>query len=154
MDATSQLKLFLEPKSVVVVGAQPHSGEQAFNIMENLAYCCYQGQVYPVNLNSGSDIRNWINLLESIPLEMPDVKDIVPGHLDISSFSDILDQANYFRALMLKVKRIQNQVGTVDDAVEFIELRDYMNYTNYKRFHKPNIRAAWNSAADSKDSNS
>jgi acetyltransferase len=51
MDTVAQLKLFLEPKSLAVIGAQPYSGEQAFNIIENLAYSGYEGQVYPVNPN-------------------------------------------------------------------------------------------------------
>jgi acetyltransferase len=51
MDVVAQLKLFLEPKSIAVVGANPNSGELSFNIVENLAQCGYQGQVYPVNPN-------------------------------------------------------------------------------------------------------
>ena len=51
MSSVSQLKPFLEPKSIAVVGANPNSGEQAFNVVENLANCGYQGKVYPVNPN-------------------------------------------------------------------------------------------------------
>ena len=51
MSSVSQLKPFLEPKSIAVVGANPNSGEQAFNIVENLGNCGYQGKVYPVNPN-------------------------------------------------------------------------------------------------------
>jgi acetyltransferase len=51
MTSVSQLKLFLEPKSIAVVGANPNTGEQAFNVVENLANCGYQGKVYPVNPN-------------------------------------------------------------------------------------------------------
>mgnify|MGYP002821950298 CR=1 FL=1 len=38
---------------MAVIGAQPQSGEQAFNIIENLSDCGYEGQVYPVNPNYG-----------------------------------------------------------------------------------------------------
>ena len=51
MTSVSQLKPFLEPKSIAVVGANPNTGEQAFNVVENLANCGYQGKVYPVNPN-------------------------------------------------------------------------------------------------------
>jgi len=51
MSSVSQLKPFLEPESIAVVGANPNSGEQAFNVVENLAHCGYQGQVYPINPN-------------------------------------------------------------------------------------------------------
>jgi acyl-CoA synthetase (NDP forming) len=51
MTSVSQLKPFLEPRSIAVVGANPNTGEQAFNVVENLANCGYQGKVYPVNPN-------------------------------------------------------------------------------------------------------
>jgi len=51
MSSVTQLKPFLEPRSIAVVGANPNSGEQAFNVVENLAQCGYQGKVYPVNPN-------------------------------------------------------------------------------------------------------
>ena len=51
MSSVSQLKPFLEPKSIAVVGATPNSGEKAFNVVENLANCGYRGKVYPVNPN-------------------------------------------------------------------------------------------------------
>jgi len=51
MSSVSQLKPFLEPKSIAVVGANPNSGEKAFNVVENLANCGYRGKVYPVNPN-------------------------------------------------------------------------------------------------------
>ena len=51
MDVVAQLKPFFEPKSVAVVGANPNSGELAFNLVENLAQNGYRGRVYPVNPN-------------------------------------------------------------------------------------------------------
>ena len=51
MSSVDQLRLFLEPASVAVVGANPNSGEQAFNVVDNLEQGGYRGQVYPVNPN-------------------------------------------------------------------------------------------------------
>ena len=51
MSSVSQLKPFREPKSIAAVGANPNSGEKAFNVVENLANCGYRGKVYPVNPN-------------------------------------------------------------------------------------------------------
>lgn len=51
MDIVSQLRPFFEPKSVAVVGANPNSGDFAFNLVEILAQRGYQGKVYPVNPN-------------------------------------------------------------------------------------------------------
>jgi len=51
MDVVAQLTPFFEPKSVAVVGANPNSGELAFNLVENLAQNGYRGKVYPVNPN-------------------------------------------------------------------------------------------------------
>ena len=33
------------------MGANPNSGEKAFNVVENLANCGYRGKIYPVNPN-------------------------------------------------------------------------------------------------------
>jgi acyl-CoA synthetase (NDP forming) len=51
MDVISQLEPFFEPGSIAVVGANPNSGELAFNLVENLAKNGYRGKVYPVNPN-------------------------------------------------------------------------------------------------------
>ena len=51
MSVANQLKPFLEPESVAIIGAHPSSGEWSFNIAENLAHYGYRGRVYPVNSN-------------------------------------------------------------------------------------------------------
>ncbi len=50
-----QMKHFMEPKSVAIIGASRHTGEDAFNILENLLSYGYKGKIYPVNPNA-SDI--------------------------------------------------------------------------------------------------
>ena len=77
MSAVDQLKPFLEPKSVAVIGAQPGSGELAFNTIDNLAYLGYKGQVYPVNPDFGE-----ISGMKSYP----SVVDI-PGDVDLAIIS-------------------------------------------------------------------
>ena len=74
MSSVSQLKPFLEPKSIAVVGANPNSGEQAFNVVENLAHCGYQGQVYPINPNYAEILGKKC---------YPSVKEI-PGDVDLA----------------------------------------------------------------------
>jgi acetyltransferase len=44
-----QMQLFIEPKSVAIVGASTHTGELSLNILENLIHLKYQGAIYPVN---------------------------------------------------------------------------------------------------------
>lgn len=77
MNAVEQLKPFFEPKSIAVVGAQPTSGEQSFNIVENLAYYGYKGQVYPVNPYYGEILGK---------KSYPTVTD-VPGDIDLAIIS-------------------------------------------------------------------
>jgi len=52
MDVVEQLKRFMEPKSVAIVGASRRTGEEAFNILENLLSYSYEGRIYPVNPNA------------------------------------------------------------------------------------------------------
>ena len=49
MDVVTQMKLFMEPRSIAVVGATRQSGSGSFNIVERLAGHGYKGRVYPVN---------------------------------------------------------------------------------------------------------
>lgn len=74
MSSVTQLKPFLEPRSIAVVGANPNSGEQAFNVVENLAHCGYQGQVYPINPNYAEILGKKC---------YPSVKEI-PGDVDLA----------------------------------------------------------------------
>ena len=50
MDIVKQMKLFMEPRSVAVIGASRRTGENSFNIFENLLNFDFQGRLYPVNL--------------------------------------------------------------------------------------------------------
>ena len=52
MSAVDQLKPFMEPESVALIGVTRYTGLMAFNILENLLSCGYQGKVYPVNPNA------------------------------------------------------------------------------------------------------
>ena len=49
MDIVEQVKLFIEPRSVALVGVSSRTGQHAFNILENILNLGYQGEVYPVN---------------------------------------------------------------------------------------------------------
>jgi len=44
-----QIRPFLEPASIAVVGAHANTGEQAFNVIEHLMWLGYTGNVIPVN---------------------------------------------------------------------------------------------------------
>jgi len=43
MDTAAQMKRFLEPKSVALIGVSRRTGENEFNILENLLDYDYQG---------------------------------------------------------------------------------------------------------------
>ena len=48
MTGVEDIKLFLEPKSVAIVGVPRHVGNGS-NVLENLLWYGYKGQIYPVN---------------------------------------------------------------------------------------------------------
>lgn len=52
MGKRDQLKLFLEPRSVAIIGASRTTGEGALNILQNLLEYGYTGRIYPVNPNA------------------------------------------------------------------------------------------------------
>jgi len=52
MGIVEQVKQFLEPQSVAIVGASRRTGEGAYNVLENLLGYGYQGRIYPVNPNA------------------------------------------------------------------------------------------------------
>ncbi len=49
MQILKQMKQFMEPQSVALIGVSRYTGEGAFNILENLLSYGYQGRIYPVN---------------------------------------------------------------------------------------------------------
>ncbi len=49
MDVVTQIRPFLEPTSLAVIGASPSTGEYSANILDTLAQSGYRGEVYPVN---------------------------------------------------------------------------------------------------------
>lgn len=49
MNILQQMKQFVEPQSVALVGLTRNTGEGAFNVMENLLSYGYQGKMFPIN---------------------------------------------------------------------------------------------------------
>jgi len=52
MQTLEQVKQFMEPQSVALIGTSRYTGEGAFNILENLLSYGYQGRIYPINPNA------------------------------------------------------------------------------------------------------
>lgn len=52
MSCLGQMKLFVEPKSIAIIGISRQTGEGTSNILENLIGYGYQGKIYPVNPNT------------------------------------------------------------------------------------------------------
>ena len=48
----TQMKQFMEPQSVAIIGVSRDTGEGTFNILEHLLSYGYQGRIYPVNPNA------------------------------------------------------------------------------------------------------
>ncbi len=49
MDVATQMKLFMEPRSIAIVGATMKTGVFSFNIAEQLVNHGFKGEIYPVN---------------------------------------------------------------------------------------------------------
>ncbi|MFC1944386.1 acetate--CoA ligase family protein [Chloroflexota bacterium] len=52
MDIATQMKLFMEPRSVAAVGVTRSTGGYSFNILENLMVYGFEGKLYAVNPNA------------------------------------------------------------------------------------------------------
>jgi acyl-CoA synthetase (NDP forming) len=52
MNIMKQMKLFMEPRSIAVVGITRSAGVGAFNPVETLLNCGFAGKIYPVNPNA------------------------------------------------------------------------------------------------------
>jgi len=53
MDVVSQMKLFVEPHSIAIIGATTKTGAFSFNITEQLINHGFNGEIYPVNPKAG-----------------------------------------------------------------------------------------------------
>ena len=54
MGITKPMELFLNPRSVAIIGAPRRTGRGSFNVAENLLQLRFRGQIYPVNPNMDS----------------------------------------------------------------------------------------------------
>ncbi len=52
MDNSKDLKPFLEPQSIAIIGLSRKTGEQGNNALENLLGYGYRGKIYPINPNT------------------------------------------------------------------------------------------------------
>jgi len=66
MQTAKQMKQFMEPQSVALIGVSRDTGEGNFNILENLLSYGYQGKIYPVNPNASEilGIRTYSSITE------------------------------------------------------------------------------------------
>ena len=66
MNVLQQMKLFMEPKSVALVGLTRNTGDGAFNVMENLLSYGYQGNMFPINPSTREilGIRTYASVLD------------------------------------------------------------------------------------------
>ncbi len=66
MQTAKQMKQFMEPQSVALIGISRYTGEGTFNILENLLSYGYQGKIYPVNPNASEilGIRTYSSITE------------------------------------------------------------------------------------------
>lgn len=100
--------------------------------------------IYPINLNSGSDILNWINILETFSEELKaQVMHVIPGHLEVSDFDTMLRQADYLRELLVAVEKFGSEGRALAEACKDIQFEAYKNFNNYARFHSANVETAW-----------
>jgi len=66
MQILKQMKQFMEPQSVALIGISRYTGEGTFNILENLLSYGYQGKIYPVNPNASEilGVRTYSSITE------------------------------------------------------------------------------------------
>lgn len=52
MNTPEQMKLFMEPRSIAIIGATRSTGKDSLNIVQHLQACGFNGKIYPVNPNA------------------------------------------------------------------------------------------------------
>jgi len=93
MTILSQMKLFLEPKSIAAIGVSRQTGPDAYNLLENLLGYGYEGCVYPVNPNAREILG-----LKTYPMvaEIPEIADLalisLPRHLVLQVARDCVQK--------------------------------------------------------------
>ena len=88
MDVVEQMKKFIEPRSVALVGVPRRTGGLALNILENLLDYGYQGKLYPINPNATeilgiraySSVREVPEQVDLAVINLP--RSLVPGILE------------------------------------------------------------------------
>jgi acyl-CoA synthetase (NDP forming) len=62
------MKQFMEPQSVALIGVSRHTGEGAFNILENLLGYGYRGRIYPINpsISEILGVKTYSNIAEIV----------------------------------------------------------------------------------------
>ncbi len=69
MNSSRQLRLFLEPESVALIGARRSMGKGAFNALENLLSLGFPGKIYPVNPHADEILgRRAYHQVKDLPL--------------------------------------------------------------------------------------
>jgi len=74
VNISEQIRLFIEPKSIAIIGASRSTGQGSLNMVENLLSFGYQGKIFPVNPKATEilGIKTY-----------PNAKDI-PDHVDLA----------------------------------------------------------------------
>ena len=99
--------------------------------------------LYPVSLNSGGSISNWLRILRQLPVYFSDVKTVVPGHFGPSSFEEMQTLANYMEILIERVKAARDAGFSMKESLDEVKMDEFSHFRNFKRFHYVNIRAVW-----------
>ncbi|MCL6635443.1 MAG: CoA-binding protein, partial [Peptococcaceae bacterium] len=72
-DLITQVKRFVEPASIAMIGVSSRTGPESFNAMENMIKCGYKGRIYAVNPRGGEILG--VKVYPSIS-EVPEVVDL------------------------------------------------------------------------------
>ncbi len=51
MDVKANIKNFMEPRSVALIGVSSKVGKGALNVLQNLIHIGFKGKIFPVNPN-------------------------------------------------------------------------------------------------------
>jgi glyoxylase-like metal-dependent hydrolase (beta-lactamase superfamily II) len=99
--------------------------------------------LYPVSLNSGGSISNWLKILRNLPADFPQVETVVPGHFGPSNFEEMQTLAEYMEVLIERVKAARNAGFSMKESLDEVKMEEFSHFRNFKRFHYVNIRAVW-----------
>jgi glyoxylase-like metal-dependent hydrolase (beta-lactamase superfamily II) len=84
----------------------------------------FHGMPPYIDVNDGSDTKNWVRTIHSLAEKHPDFQ-VIPGHGKVTNMKEFVKFADYLNALIKEVSAAIKAGKTKEQAVESIDLSSF-----------------------------